>query len=438
MIKGLLIKAISFLMILVLFSSCVSTTMMRVNAIEPTGKQVDNVEEASGAGTGFFVSENGLIITCAHVIEGNEKITVKIDTNEYRAEILKKDNDTDLAILKINYKNAYHFKISNFNTVNLGDKIYVLGFPLSTILGYDIRLTDGIVSSKSGINADQTYFQHSAPIQPGNSGGPIINSNFEIIGVAAAKLNDIITLSSSGAIPQNVNFAVKCNYITQNSQNIRFGKGNVRSINDAVNATVQVLCYEVSSQNNTLIRINNKIGYTVFYVYISPSSSNSWGSDFLGEDILRNGQTLTIRSLLSAGANGLYDIRLVDEDNDIYTKRSIRLSQNQTIEFTINDLDRSSDISNNDKPSVRIINNTGYTVYYVYISPTTIDKWEEDVLDDDVLLNGRSVSVRLAYPLSVTNRYDIKLKDGDGDTYTKWNVLITPNKTIEFTLRDID
>jgi V8-like Glu-specific endopeptidase len=395
-------------------------------------------EEASGTGTGFFVSDNGLIITCAHVIEGSDIITVKIENVDYRAEILQKDSDTDLALLKINYRNARHFKIANFNAVNLGDKIYVLGFPLSTILGSDIRLTDGIVSSKSGINADQTYFQHSAPIQPGNSGGPIVNVGFEIIGVAAAKLNDILALNASGAIPQNVNFGVKCNYIAQIARNSRLGSGNVRSINDAVNATVQILCYEAPSQGAGIVTINNRTGYTAFYVYISPSSSDTWGADFLGEDVLRNGQVLTVRSLPSAGTSGLYDIRLVDEDNDTYTKRSIRLSQDQTVEFTLNDLDRRPDRSDNGLPLVSIVNNTGYTVYYVYISPTSTDDWEADVLGDDVLLDGTSVSVRLEYPLNIANRYDIRLEDSDGDTYTKWNVTITPNTTIEFTFSDID
>jgi len=59
-------------------------------------------------------------------------------------------------------------------------------------------------------------------------------------------------------------------------------------------------------------------------------------------------------------------------------------------------------------------------------------------LDNDVLMNGKSVSVRLAHPLNTVNRYDIRVKDKDGDTYTKWNVLITQNMTIEFTILNLD
>jgi hypothetical protein len=90
------------------------------------------------------------------------------------------------------------------------------------------------------------------------------------------------------------------------------------------------------------------------------------------------------------------------------------------------------------RPRVTIINNTGYTVFFIYISQTATDDWEEDVLDDDVLMDGDSINVTLAYPLTVTNRYDIKLEDEDGDTYTKWDELITPNARIVFTIKDLD
>ncbi|GHT80634.1 hypothetical protein FACS1894130_12080 [Spirochaetia bacterium] len=89
-------------------------------------------------------------------------------------------------------------------------------------------------------------------------------------------------------------------------------------------------------------------------------------------------------------------------------------------------------------PRVTIVNNTGFTIYYIYISQTAADEWEEDVLDDDVLLDGDSITVTLAYPLTVTNRYDIMLEDEDGDTYTKWDILITPDARIIFTIKDLD
>jgi hypothetical protein len=392
-------------------------------------------DELTGTGTGFFVSSGGLIVTCAHVVEDSAKITVKINNNEYQAEILKKDSNSDIAVIKIDYRNTHHFKLADFNRVNLGDAIWVLGFPLSEILGSDIRLTDGVVSAKSGLNSDRIYFQHSAPIQPGNSGGPIVNTKFEVIGVAAAKLNDIVMLNL-GTIPQNVNFGVKSNYINQDNQNLGFGGGNVKTINDAEKATVQILCYEAAPQNNSLIKINNKTGFVIYYVYIKPSSSGSWGPDYLGEDVLPDNRTLTVRTPPFPENAGQCDIRIIDEDGDTYTKRNVRLSRNQTVEFTLRDIDTGD---SDNMPSVTIVNKTGYTVYFVYISPATEREWGEDMLgNDEILLTGGSVTVRLSYSLNVANRYDIKLEDKDGDTYTKRNVLITPDKIIEFTINDID
>ena len=211
---------------------------------------------------------------------------------------------------------------------------------------------------------------------------------------------------------------------------------------NAVSATVRVIGYASGSSNASSFTVTNRTGYTGYYLYISPVSSDRWGSDFLGEKVLPTGQAINIkRSDLLSSSNNTYDIRIVDSDNDSYTKRNVSLINNQNIEFTINDLDLRNSTSNstdNNRPSIRIQNNTGYTVFYVYISPKSSTSWEEDVLGEDVLLNRNSVSVRLAHPLNVENRYDIRIEDSDGDTYTKWNVLVTQNMTIEFTIRDLD
>jgi hypothetical protein len=211
-------------------------------------------------------------------------------------------------------------------------------------------------------------------------------------------------------------------------------------MNDAINATVQILCYESKGQPGSSVRIVNKTGYCVYYAYISPVSSGSWGSDRLGSGVLLNGRSITISSL-PLSATSRYDIRLIDEDNDSYTKRNVSLSPNQNIEFSINDLDRKPGSGNgsvDSQQSVRITNNTGYTVYFSYVSRTSSNSWGQDVLGNDVLRSGQSVTVRLPSPLSVTNKSDIRLTDLEGDTYTKYNVTVTPNSAMEFTIRDMD
>jgi len=397
-------------------------------------------QSADSSGTGFFITDNGIIITCAHVIEDGDRITVKINNTEYPAEVISSDSETDLAVLRINYRNPYHFTITDFGTLNLGDRLSVLGFPLPDILSSDIRFTEGSLSARSGLKSDPHFFQHSAPTQPGNSGGPILNSRYEVVGVAAAIINDTVVKRDTGTIPQNINFGVKSGFITQLLDNIRPGAGNIRSINDAEKATVQILSY-TSAKNFTSMTVVNRTGYTGWYLYISPASDTNWGPDRLGEEVLRNGRSITLRNI-PASRDNLYDVRLVDEDEDSYTKWNVRILPNQSIEFSFDDFDSDTQQSASesfDGPPVTIINNTGYTIYYIYISPVTSETWGTDRLaSDQVLSGGHSVTLRLPFPLSAGNKYDIMLEDSEGDTYSKYNVTVASNTRIVFTLKDMD
>ena len=92
--------------------------------------------------------------------------------------------------------------------------------------------------------------------------------------------------------------------------------------------------------------------------------------------------------------------------------------------------------SQSELPVITVVNNTGYTCYYLHLSPVTSDNWEEDVLGDGILETGKAVRVRLEFPLSQSNRYDFKMIDIDGDSYIKWNVLLSENAVIVFTFDD--
>jgi len=292
----------------------------------------------SASGTGFFINADGVIITNAHVIEGADDIYVRTyNNNEYPARVIKQDDINDLAILKIEYRNPNHFRIRNFDTLNLGDKLSILGFPLTGILSQDIRFTEGSLSSRTGLEGDPNYFQHSAPTHPGNSGGPIMNSRYEVIGVATATINAFKVIDEADTIPQNINFGVKSEFITSmlGSQNIRAGNGNVSSISNAERATVQV----VSSwtEVDTSITITNNTGYEITKVFVSLSSSDSWGSNRLGSFFapkLQNGNSTVVSSLRSKNR---YDIRLEDVDGDNYVKWDVFIQPNQSIEFTFED-----------------------------------------------------------------------------------------------------
>jgi len=99
--------------------------------------------------------------------------------------------------------------VSISTSPSLGESIFALGFPYSGVLGAGINFTGGLISSLSGIGNDSRYLQFTAPVQPGNSGGPLVDANGLIVGVVSARLADIEMLKASGSLPQNVNFAIR-------------------------------------------------------------------------------------------------------------------------------------------------------------------------------------------------------------------------------------
>lgn len=168
-------------------------------------------QNSASSGTGFFLSKDGYIITNYHVVENAKSIKISGINDDYqksftaRVEITDKQND--LAILKITDPSfkplanvPYTFK---YTTSNVGEDCFVLGYPLISTMGMDIKLTNGIISSKTGYEGNIAEYQMSAPVQPGNSGGPLFDKSGNIIGVVCAK--------HSGA--ENVGYAIKASYI---------------------------------------------------------------------------------------------------------------------------------------------------------------------------------------------------------------------------------
>ena len=91
------------------------------------------------------------------------------------------------------------------------------------------------------------------------------------------------------------------------------------------------------------------------------------------------------------------------------------------------------------RPEITVVNNTGYTIYYLYVSPATSDGWGNDVLgSSQTLRSGYEIRVSLPYPLESERFYDFRAVDEDDDSYYKWNVRITPNSRVVFVFDDID
>lgn len=215
-------------------------------------QSIESVNEAKigsklvGSGSGFYISKNA-IVTNFHVIAECNYLE---DSNSNRLEILAEDRVNDLALLsgpnKRNYLNIA------LDKVEVGDQVYTAGFPYNDVVD-GFNFTDGSVSSLFGLNRNTSEFQITAPIQPGNSGGPIINENGNVIGVIVYRLDDSAIAGQTGTLPQNMNYGIK-GYILRNFADLynidyvakkKSAIMSARSIaRNAESSSVLVKCYE--------------------------------------------------------------------------------------------------------------------------------------------------------------------------------------------------
>jgi serine protease Do len=167
----------------------------------------------SSSGTGFYINRDN-IVTAAHVVEGCTKMEL---TDRTPLEVIRSEPDLDLAVLKVPGDPAVLFEpgesdvwleISPELNAKLGETVTALGFPYLGRFGQGLTVTGGNVSALPGGRFGDSQIMISAPVQPGNSGGPLLNGDGEVIGVVVARIDDIIVLEETGTLPQNMNFAV--------------------------------------------------------------------------------------------------------------------------------------------------------------------------------------------------------------------------------------
>lgn len=165
------------------------------------------------SGSGFAVSAKGDIVTNAHVIRGCSSVNVQILDKTSPADIAFQDDLNDLALLKVRNRDTVPLRFRREARPRLGESVVAFGYPLQGILASSLNVTSGMISGLAGLGNDTRFLQFTAPIQPGNSGGPLLDQTGHIVGVVSSKLSPLWTAKNVGDLPQNVNFAMKANTI---------------------------------------------------------------------------------------------------------------------------------------------------------------------------------------------------------------------------------
>lgn len=169
--------------------------------IEDSIKAVVTVRTDVSQGTGFLITSDGYIVTNAHVLSGGSEVYVlDYEQNKKTTQFIGYDATLDIALLKIS-ENQDYLELGNSDDVTLGEKVIAIGNPL----GLQFSVSEGIVSgvNRLGPNDLEAYIQTDAALNPGNSGGPLINTKGEAIGINNFKVSD----------GESLGFALESNYI---------------------------------------------------------------------------------------------------------------------------------------------------------------------------------------------------------------------------------
>jgi S1-C subfamily serine protease len=171
-------------------------------------------------GSGFVLPSRLLAATNYHVIEGAAVVEVwsPVDGNWHLSRVVRSDAANDLALIEVPEAlrpplSASVYGIRSATEIRVGAQVHAIGFPLSDVLGSRPRFTTGTISADVGIADDPRLVQTTASIQPGNSGGPLVDAFGQVAGVVVSTLNSGLFLERTGSVPQNVNFAIKIDYL---------------------------------------------------------------------------------------------------------------------------------------------------------------------------------------------------------------------------------
>ncbi len=164
----------------------------------------------AGIGTAFAINAAGEFLTNYHVVKGCTALRVRISGEWQEGRTIASDERNDLAVVRV--RTAATVPALRFREgkgIRPADPVVVIGFPYAGLLTKSAQVTTGAVSALSGVQDDTRYLQLTAPVQPGNSGGPLLDLSGNVVGIVSARLNKLTVAEATGTLPENINFAIK-------------------------------------------------------------------------------------------------------------------------------------------------------------------------------------------------------------------------------------
>lgn len=178
-------------------------------SLTPPGELAPS-EEPDASGTGFILNDRGHVLTNHHLVANCRTLRARPSGEPARAaSVVATDRGNDLVLLKVEGATPVYAGFREGPSIRLADGVVAVGYPLLGLLSSQATVTTGAVNALAGLDDDSRFLQMSAPVQPGNSGGPLLDLSGNIVGVVDAKLDAVSVVEATGDIPQNVNFAIK-------------------------------------------------------------------------------------------------------------------------------------------------------------------------------------------------------------------------------------
>lgn len=180
-------------------------TAPQVATAEPSASKLTLAATA----TGFAINTSGQFLTNYHVIKGCEAVRLRVVAGPQNGTVVATDDRNDLAVIQGDATGIEPLRFREGKGIRPADAVVALGFPYAGLLASTPEVTTGTVSALAGLNDDSRFLQLSAPVQPGNSGGPLVDLSGNVVGVVSSRINDLVVAEVTGTLPQNINFAIK-------------------------------------------------------------------------------------------------------------------------------------------------------------------------------------------------------------------------------------